>query len=162
MTKRACNRRTPSVKKGADRLTNRGGGSMRFRTKTAKEVRAMQEKMACSSTPEARSPLRVKFEANLYRWSEARTAEAERLANQLSIWTSSFQENVTLWTLVEERLTVISAKKNAVSVRRVPDLKARGGNIQVPIKRETPETVVEWLFESPTAEEWMYRFTKRF
>ena len=145
---------------------------MRFRTKTAKEVRAMHEEIARSSgslvtseegtaTPEARSPLRVKFETNLYRWSEARPREAERLANKLSIWAGAFQESVTLWMLVEERIIMISAEKNAANVELIPGHQARKGNVPVTTRRKTPETVVDWLFESPIAEEWMYRFTQR-
>ena len=148
---------------------------MRFRTKTAQEVRAMHQEMTGgtaraalpaaedgTATPEARSPLRVKFEANLYRWSEARPREAERLANKLSIWASAYPEYGTTWALLEKRLLALAVEKDVRNYKRPRDQEARKGNTRLAAKHWTSETVVDWLFESPIADEWMHRLTQRF
>ena len=161
---------------------------MKFNMKTAKEIRAMHQEMAralslkgpeitdvCAAVqemtdkspatqeaPETRSPLRKQFDACLYVWSEARLSEAERLRRQLAIWASASSEDVTPWTLIEERIFKITIEKNVSNAIRVRDRAARNAGATVPIKRETPEKVVEWLFQSPTADEFMYRLTRRF
>ena len=161
---------------------------MRFRMKTAREIQAMHETMAYAlslkgpeitdmgtavqemtdkspamqDAPATRSPLRKQFDASLYVWSEARPYEAERLSRQLAIWASAASEDVMPWTLIAERIFKITMEKNVVSTIRVRDRASRNSRATVPIKRETRERVVEWLFQSPTADEFMDRLTQRF
>ncbi len=139
---------------------------MKFSTKTADEVRVMHEesKRALSSeSPPAvneKSPLRIKFEANLYRWSQARPQEAERLANQLTIWANATEEKKTLWELIEERLMKLVEGKYAYFVMRPIDRNC--GKIKAVPNQTAPEEIIKWLFESPIADEWMNRFLQKF
>lgn len=109
--------------------------------------------MECSAPSQStKSSLRLKFENCLEGWNRE---ELDRLVWLLQIWGWANDDTKTMWELIEERLNQLAEQKNLFAKGRPRDPWEK--NVQQK-EVETPETIIEWLFKAPVADEWIRRF----